>query len=205
MRFSAEEFEKLKNLIVPYSCALKNIETRVNILLEDFRTLQEFNPIEHVKSRLKTPESIADKLARRGFPLTAQSAATNLFDIAGIRCICTYSKDIKYMVDILHRQTDMKVLFERDYITSPKPSGYRSYHIVVEMPIYMATETRQIPVEIQLRTQSMDFWASLEHKVRYKYDTGVPEEISAELVACANEIADIDLRMYKIHEIMQRR
>lgn len=202
VRFSEAEFNKLKQMLVPYSCALKNIETRVNIFLEDFRNLQDFNPIEHVKSRLKTSESIAAKLQRRGFTITAESAAKNLYDIAGIRCICSFSKDIALIADIFRRQEDIKVLYERDYVTQPKFTGYRSYHLVVEVPVYLACETQYVPVEVQIRTQAMDFWASLEHKARYKYKTGVPEEISAELVACAEEISDLDARMYRIHEVM---
>ena len=204
VRFSEHEFDQLKGSLVLYNCALKNIETRVNILLDDFMHLQSYNPIEHVTSRLKSPESIAAKLHRRGFPVTAQSAVDNLFDIAGIRCICSYSKDIAFMVDIFRRQGDMKILYERDYITHPKSTGYRSHHLALEIPIYLAEETKFIPVEVQIRTQAMDFWASLEHKARYKYDdTGVPEYISQELVACAEEIAALDTRMYKIQQIME--
>jgi len=203
VRFSEEEFNKLKNLLVPYSCALKNVETRVNILLEDFKNLQDFNPIEHVKSRIKSPESIAAKLQRRGFELTADSAITNLYDIAGIRCICSYSKDIALMVEVFRRQQDIIVLYERDYVTNPKPTGYRSYHLVVNIPIYLSSSTQYIPVEVQIRTQAMDFWASLEHKVRYKYDNEIPPAISTELVDCAEEIAALDKRMHNIHEIMK--
>jgi len=204
VRFSEEEFYKLKNYMVPYRCALQNIETRVNILLEDFINLQDSNPIEHVAVRLKSPESIAEKLKRRGFPLTAESAVTNLYDIAGIRCICSYSKDIEFLADILRRQKDMRVIYERDYVSCPKNTGYRSFHLVVEIPIYLAYATQFVPVEVQIRTQSMDFWASLEHKVRYKYDNVVPESVSKELVACADEIDVIDKRMYSIHEAMKR-
>jgi len=202
-RFSSEEFNKLKNYLVLYNCALKNMETRVNILLEDFRNLQDTNPIEHVKSRLKAPESIAEKLNRRGFELTADSALTNLFDIAGIRITCAYSKDIAFLADIFRRQKDITVLYERDYVSKPKPTGYRSYHLAAEVPIYLTSETKFIPVEIQLRTQAMDFWASLEHNVRYKYDNEVPEDVSTELVACAEEIAALDSRMHQIHEKMK--
>lgn len=204
VRFSENEFNKLKNCLVPYNCALKNIETRVNILLEDFQNFQKSNPIEHVKSRLKSPESIAAKLERRGFPVTAESAVKNLYDIAGIRITCAYSKDIAFLADVFRRQKDIRVIYERDYITSPKATGYRSYHLAVEIPIYLTSETRHVPVEVQIRTQAMDFWASLEHNVRYKYDNEVPEYISSELVACAEEIAVLDGRMYKIHEAMKR-
>ena len=203
VRFSDEEFNKLKTLMVPYTCALKNIETRVDILLEDLTSLQEANPIEHVKSRIKTPESIAAKLKRRGFELTAENAVTQLYDIAGIRCICSYSKDIEFMVDVFRRQEDMVVIYERDYVTHPKPTGYRSYHLVMNIPIYLTSSTKFVPVEVQIRTQAMDFWASLEHKVRYKYDNEIPQSVSAELVECAEEIAALDKRMYNIHEAMK--
>lgn len=201
--FSQEEFYKLKNYLVLYNCALKNIQTRVNILLDDFRNLQDNNPIEHVAARLKSPESIAEKLHRRGFLITADSARKNLYDIAGIRCICSYSKDIAFMADVLRRQKDMKVIYERDYVSSPKHTGYRSYHLAIEVPIYLSESMQYIPVEVQLRTSAMDFWATLEHKVRYKYDNEVPETISQELVDCAEEIAALDDRMYKIHKIMK--
>lgn len=201
--FSQEEFYKLKNYLVLYNCALKNIQTRVNILLDDFRNLQDNNPIEHVTARLKSPESIAQKLHNRGFLITADSARKNLYDIAGIRCICSYSKDIAFMADVLRRQKDMKVIYERDYVSSPKHSGYRSYHLAIEVPIYLSESMQYIPVEVQLRTSAMDFWATLEHKVRYKYDNEVPESISQELVDCAEEIAALDDRMYKIHKIMK--
>jgi len=203
IRFSQEEFSKLKNHLVYYNCALKNMETRINILIEDFN-LQESNPLEHVKARLKSPESIAAKLERRGHPITAESAVQNLHDIAGIRCICSFSPDIITMADILRRQEDMAILYERDYINNPKPSGYRSFHLGVEIPIYLANQTLRIPVEVQLRTQAMDFWATLEHKARYKYANVVPEAVTAELVACSNESAMLDRRMYEIHQQMQK-
>ena len=202
IRFSSDEFDKLKRELVLYKCALHNVETRVNILLEDLQNLQESNPIEHVKARLKSPESIAAKLYRRGFPITADSAVANLYDIAGIRITCAYSKDIAFLADVFRRQKDINIIYERDYVSTPKTTGYRSYHLVVEIPVYLTCETKLLPVEVQIRTQAMDFWASLEHNVRYKYANEVPESISAELVACADEIAALDVRMYKIHEIM---
>ena len=202
MRFPLEEFDKLKNSLILYKCALRNVETRVNILLEDFQNLQKSNPIEHVKARIKTPESIAAKLHRRGLPITAESAVANLHDIAGIRITCAYSKDIAFLADVFRRQKDIGIIYERDYVTTPKFSGYRSYHLAVEIPVYLTCETKHLPVEVQIRTQAMDFWASLEHNVRYKYANEVPDSISAELVACADEIAALDVRMYKIHEIM---
>ena len=200
--FSPDEFAKMKEYLVLYNCALKTMVTRMDILVEDFSNLQVYNPIEHVKSRLKSPESIAEKLHRRKWEVTAESARQNLTDIAGLRCICAYAKDIFYIADVFKRQPDIKVLVERNYVTSPKPSGYRSYHLIMEVPIYLSGTTEFLPVEVQIRTQAMDFWASLEHKVRYKYKDEMPQHISHDLIECAEKIAELDNRMYLIQEIL---
>ena len=199
--FSQQEFIKLKEILILYRCALNNMDYRVETLLEDFSNLQAYNPIEHVKSRLKSPESIADKLQRRGFPVTAASAIGNLTDIAGIRCICSYTKDIKSLAEVFMRQPDIKVLDEKDYVSTPKSTGYRSYHLILEVPVYLTNSTAKLPVEVQIRTQAMDFWATLEHKVRYKYNDQIPDTLSRELIECANKIQELDDRMYLIQEI----
>jgi len=200
--FSPDEFSKLKEDLVLYNCALKNMTTRMDILLEDFGHLQTNNPIEHVKYRLKSPESIAAKLHRQGYPLTALSAKNHLTDIAGIRCICPYTKDIKFIAQVLKSQADLKVLSEKDYVTNPKQSGYRSYHMIFEVPIYLSCTKESLPVEVQIRTQSMDFWATLEHKARYKYQDEMPEHLAHELQECATRIAKLDERMILIQELI---
>ena len=202
MLFPPGEFVKLKEFLIVYKCALKSIETRLHILLQDFTNFQAYNPIEHTKTRIKSPESIADKLHRQNLPITADNARDYLTDIAGIRCICYYAKDIFYMVDVLARQPDMKVRSQKDYVTKPKPSGYRSYHLILDVPVHLTETTENLPVEIQFRTQAMDFWASLEHKVKYKYRNQMPEHLSRELVDCAEKIAELDQRMYLIQEIV---
>ena len=199
--FSGEEFAQLKKDLVLYQCALDNMATRVGILVEEFTHLHDYNPIEHVKKRLKSPERIAGKLHRRSFALTAENARTQLTDIAGIRCICSYARDIGQIAAVLAQQPDIKIIKERDYVKDPKPSGYRSYHIIMEVPIYLTTATHRLPVEVQIRTQAMDFWASLEHKVRYKYNNQMPDTLSRELIECADKIAELDNRMYLIQEI----
>ena len=199
--FSQDEFNKLKKYLVLYRCALSNMRMRVETLLEDFLYLQLYNPIEHIKDRLKSAESIAAKLARRSSPLTADNARTTLMDIAGIRCICSYSKDIHLVAEALKRHPDTKILNEKDYVTYPKKTGYRSYHLIIEVPVYLTRSTELLPVEVQIRTQAMDFWASLEHKVRYKYNNVIPETLVSELVDCADRIAELDNRMYLIQEI----
>ena len=199
--FCQTEFSKLKNYLVLYRCALNNMRMRVETLYEDFSFLQAYNPIEHIKDRVKSPESIASKLNRRNSPLTAENARVTLMDIAGIRCICSYSKDIYLVAEALKRQPDTKILNEKDYITYPKSTGYRSYHLIIEVPVYLTDTTEYLPVEVQIRTQAMDFWASLEHKVRYKYNNIIPETLVNELIDCAEKIADLDKRMYLIQDI----
>ena len=199
--FCQHEFSKLKEYLVLYRCALNNMRMRVETLLEDFSWLQTYNPIEHIKDRVKSPESIAAKLSRRNSPLTAENARITLMDIAGIRCICSYSKDIYLVAEALKRQPDTKILNEKDYVTYPKSTGYRSYHLIIEVPVYLTDSTEYLPVEVQIRTQAMDFWASLEHKVRYKYNNIIPETLVTELIECAERIAELDNRMYLIQEI----
>lgn len=202
MLFPSGEFVKLKQQLTIYECALKMVRTRIEILLEDFNNFQAYNPIEHVKIRLKTPESIADKLHRRGFKITAENAREHLTDVAGLRCICSYARDIFYIVEVLKKQPDMKVRIERDYVTKPKPSGYRSYHMILDVPVYFTDKTEWLPVELQIRTQAMDFWASLEHKVRYKYNGKMPRHLCQELSECAEKIDELDKRMYLIQDII---
>ncbi|MDR0287469.1 MAG: GTP pyrophosphokinase family protein [Clostridiales bacterium] len=200
--FPDNEFNELKKILTHYNCALKMLNTKIEILNEDYKTFHSNNPIEHYKSRLKSPESIAEKLVRKGLPLTAKAAVENLNDIAGARIICSFSNDIYEIVDILKRNADMTVIKEADYIAKPKPSGYRSYHMIVSFPIYLTGETPIVKAEIQVRTEAMDFWASLEHKVRYKYKGMIPEHLGNELKNCAAKINDLDKRMYIIHDII---
>jgi len=200
--FSPEEFVKLKEYLVLYRCALINMTTRMEILLEDFVNLQGYNPIEHVKYRLKTNESIAAKLHRQNLDLTADNARKHLTDICGVRCICPYTKDIAYLAKVLKSQSDLKIVSEKDYITKPKPSGYRSYHMILEVPIYLSDTEERLPVEIQIRTQAMDFWATLEHKARYKYQDEMPEHLAHDLNECAVKIAELDDRMSLIQDLV---
>ena len=200
--FSPEEFAKLKEHLVLYNCALKNMTTRMDILLEDFANLQANNPIEHVKARLKSPESIVAKLHRLNYELTTESARKHLTDIAGVRCICSYTRDIAFMAQVLKSQPDLRVISEKDYVTNPKPSGYRSHHLILEVPIYLAGSEERLPVEVQIRTQAMDFWATLEHKARYKYQDKMPQHLIHDLQECAAKIAELDDRMFLIQEIV---
>jgi putative GTP pyrophosphokinase len=202
VRFSEEEFAKLKSLMIIYEWGYRALLTKLSIIHEDLKNFHDYNPIEHIKGRLKTPESIAQKLHRLNVEITADSVKKNLKDVVGIRIICPFAKDIYYLVDILKSMPDVIILEEKDYVNTPKQSGYRSYHIITEIPIFYSGRTENIPVEIQIRTEAMNFWSTLEHKARYKYHEQIPSHLCDELVACANEIAELDTRMFLIHEII---
>lgn len=200
--FEPIEGERLKDTLILYGCALKTITAKIDILNDDFKNFQATNPIHYVKGRIKSPESIAEKLTKKNLELTDKNARATLTDIAGIRIICAFSNDIYKMVNILKQQPDLTLLREKDYVTAPKPSGYRSYHMIFSVPVYFSNRTEHLPVEVQIRTEAMNFWASLEHKVRYKYKENIPKHLSDELIACANKSANLDDRMFLIHDII---
>ena len=183
---------QFQEIMMIYESAIKQIETKLEILNKEYKVTGRRNPIETVKSRIKSPESIANKLIKRNLPVTFESMTANLHDIAGVRVICPYISDIYTVRDILLKQPDIKEIEEKDYIASPKDSGYRSLHVVVETPVYLSNTEHHIKVEIQLRTIAMDFWASLEHELRYKTTAKIPEGIRRELRHCAETIAMTD-------------
>ena len=188
-----------RELMAYYRCAMMEVETKFDVLNEELSLLYDRNPIESIKSRLKSPESIMDKAARKGVPLTVSAIEENLNDIAGIRVICSFPSDIYMLAEALLRQDDVTLVEKKDYIANPKPNGYRSLHLIVETPIFLHNQTRRMKVEVQLRTISMDWWASLEHKIRYKKDVPDPAQIEKELFECAEMGAVLDERMEKIH------
>ena len=188
-----------KELMAYYRCALMEVETKFNVLNEELSLRYDRNPIETVKSRLKSPESIFDKAIRKGIPLTVESIERNLHDIAGLRVICSFPSDIYMLADALLRQDDVELVERKDYIASPKPNGYRSLHLIVETPIFLHNQTRKMKVEVQLRTIAMDWWASLEHKIRYKKYLPDDPHIAQELLACAEMVTELDQRMENIH------
>ena len=202
VRFTEEEFKQLKNMLIVYEWGQKVLTAKLEIINEDFTHFHSNNPIEHLKGRLKSPESIAEKLRKLNLDITAANAKEHIRDIAGVRIICAFAKDIYSLVDILKSLPDVKIFNEKDYISNPKPSGYRSYHMIAEIPICYSGKTEEIPVEIQIRTAAMDFWAALEHKVRYKYNEHIPQHLCDELTVCADKIAELDNRMFLIHDII---
>jgi len=202
IRFSNEEFAELKKLLLIYEWGQKTLLTKLNIMQEDFKNFQETNPIEYVKGRIKSPESIAAKLHKLGVDITAENVRKYLKDVAGVRIICSFAKDIPYLVDLLRAMPDVNILDEKDYVSSPKSSGYRSYHVIMQVPVFYSGKAEYVDVEVQLRTEAMNFWSTLEHKARYKYQDHVPQHLCDELVVCADKIAELDNRMFLIHEII---
>ncbi len=189
------DFLELSHL---YDSAIEVVKTYLNILDSEFSVKFQRNPIHNIESRLKSPQSIIGKLQKKGIPLTPESARKNLLDIAGIRVTCCYISDIYAIVEMLCRRDDFTVIKQKDYIKNPKPSGYRSYHLIVNVPVYLSTKKQYAPVEIQIRTIAMDFWASLEHQLKYKPSASITPEISEELKDCAERIAETDLQMQRI-------
>ena len=189
-----------QELMAYYRCALMEVETKFNVLNEELSLVYDRNPIETIKSRIKSPESIIDKVMRKGIPLTVDSIEKNISDIAGIRVICAFPNDIYMLSEALLRQDDVRLITRKDYIRQPKDNGYRSLHLIIETPIFLHNQTRLMKVEVQLRTISMDWWASLEHKIRYKKNLADDARVARELQECAEMGAELDRRMEKFHE-----
>lgn len=191
------DFLELQHL---YDSAIEVVKTYLNILDDEFSVKFQRNPIHNIESRLKSPQSIIGKLQKKGLPITTEAARNNLLDMAGIRVTCCYISDIYAIADLLSRRDDFVVIKKKDYIMNPKPSGYRSLHMVVNVPVYLSTQKAYAPVEIQIRTIAMDFWASLEHQLRYKKDFDFTEEMAKELQDCADLSAQLDARMDSLRE-----
>ncbi len=187
-----------RTLMSYYQCAMMEVETKFKVLNEGLNVTHARNPIETIKCRLKDPRSIIDKLWRRGLSLSLDSIEKEIRDIAGVRVICAFPEDVYLLAHYLLKQDDVKLIRVKDYIKAPKPSGYRSLHLIVQIPIFLANEKRMMHVEIQLRTIAMDFWASLEHKMKYKKDLENADQIARELSDCAERIAQLDLDMQSI-------
>ena len=195
--------EKSKNyikLMSYYKCAMMEIETKLNVLNEEFSLEFDRNPISSIKSRLKRPESVIEKIERKGLPKSLQSIEDNICDVAGIRVVCSFCDDVYMLADALLKQDDIELIKKKDYIQTPKANGYRSLHLIVAIPIYLANEKRKMKVEIQLRTISMDFWASLEHQMKYKKDNTLTEDMENELRDLAEQNTLLDMRMQSLRK-----
>jgi len=199
---AAEVLTSLKNfqkIMMMYNCAIKEVRTKFEVLNDELSVAAHRNPIEMIKSRVKKPESIVSKLMRRGFDVNINSVMENIHDVAGIRIICSFVDDIYKVAQMFCNQDDITLLEVKDYIKNPKENGYRSYHMIVEVPVFFSDIKQNIKVEVQLRTIAMDFWASLEHSMKYKKDIADADEIARELKECANLITEADFRMQEIN------
>ena len=193
-----EQFVKMQTM---YSSAMKEVNTKLEILDDEFRSINQYNPIHHLECRVKSPRSILKKAMKSGEKWNLEMIQENIHDIAGVRVICNYTHDIFTVERLLLKQKDIKLVNKKDFITTPKKSGYRGIHLIISVPVFLSEKTEYIPVEIQLRTLGMDMWASLEHKLRYKNRNGkIDEEISTQLEKCSHDIANIDNVMENIHK-----
>lgn len=195
-----EPVDQWKSTMFLYDSALKSINTKIEILNNEFVQLYNYNPIEHITSRLKTPASIVKKLKNDGKEVTIENMVNHLNDVAGIRIICSFMSDIYPIADMIAKQTDITVLHVKDYIRYPKANGYKSYHMVVTIPVYLSNGKIDTKVEIQIRTIAMDFWASLEHKIAYKFEGNAPDYLEAELKACADMVDILDAKMFSLNQ-----
>lgn len=199
-----DDFNAFMQLQHLYDSAIKNVTTQLNIFDEEFKMKFQRNPIHNIESRLKSPKSIVGKLQKKGLPMTIENAKIHLKDIAGIRVVCYYINDIYTLVDLILMHDDYQLINIKDYIRNPKPSGYRSFHMSIRVPVYLANGKQYVPVEIQIRTIAMDFWASVEHQLKYKTTSSITTDISNELKQCAEIIAQTDLKMQDIYKRIER-
>ena len=203
IQMQAEELKQAKpfnKLLMQYRCAIMEVETKLKVLNNEFAQTYNRNPFESIQSRLKTPESIYDKLRRKGYPITVKNVEKYLSDVAGVRVICSFPDDIYRLAELFARQDDIILLKEKDYIKNPKDNGYRSLHLILNIPVFLSKGKKYMKVELQFRTIAMDFWASLEHKLKYKKDMENAEEIVARLKACAESIEALDYQMQEIRD-----
>jgi len=199
------EDERYKRLLMQYQCAMMEVETKFRVLNTEFSLHYNRNPIESIKTRLKSPHSIVEKVQRKGWELAPEVIEANMSDIAGIRIICSFPEDIYFLAKKLMQQDDIVVVEIKDYIASPKENGYRSLHLILEVPIFLSDQKKHVRAEVQLRTIAMDFWASLEHKLKYKQDIEQADRIAEELRKCADTIAQVDNRMQGIRKMIDRK
>ena len=187
-----------------YSCAIKEVRTKFDVLNSEFNVRYQRNPITAISSRLKSSSSIMEKLARKGLDFTVDNVEATLYDVAGIRVVCSYVDDIYVLAHALAKQDDITIIKEKDYIKHPKANGYRSYHMIVSVPVFFSDETKEMAVEVQIRTIAMDFWASLEHQLKYKQEVPNQQEIVSQLTDCAERISEIDRQMYRVRQQIEQ-
>ena len=190
-----EELEKLNTIMIKYISALKVLETQLDIISDDFKYIKDYNPIEHIKTRIKSADSIIDKLERKNIDFTIENVENQLFDIVGARIVCSFESDVYDLINIIKKSSIINVIDEKDYISNPKPSGYRSYHLIVEIPVELINGKYKVKAEIQIRTMAMDLWASLEHKIKYKSKDLVEKDVSDTLIDASDVLHNLDNTM----------
>ncbi len=195
---------EVSELMLKYNFALQLLETQFNILIKEFEFKNKYNPVEHMKSRLKTEKSIIDKLNKKGYEVTTKNMISHVHDIIGIRIVCSFLEDIYDIVDIIKSSKQFKIKEEKDYIKNPKSTGYMSYHLIVLVPIYLNETVEHVEAEIQIRTSAMDFWASIDHKVQYKFPSEIPEEVKKEMYNCSLDIRKLDEKMQQLNEFVNK-
>ena len=202
-RKTMETNARFQELMMMYRCAIREIQTKLEILNDEFKTKNQRNPIDSIRTRVKSPASIFDKMQRKGFEVSIQSIVNNLNDVAGVRVVCPFISDIYAVANMLISQDDVEVMEVKDYIKNPKPNGYRSLHYVVIIPIYLSSGKEYMKVEGQIRTIAMNFWASLEHKIYYKFEGDAPDYISRDLRECAEMVSTLDEKMLSLNEAIK--
>ena len=200
INYANEDIDSWETLMFLYNSALKEVGTKLEILNDEFVHVHKYNPIEYIKSRIKSPESIVKKLRKNGYDTSVENMLLHVNDIAGIRIVCSFTSDIYRLAEMIGKQSDLTVVSVKDYIKNPKQSGYKSYHMLVTVPIFLSDRVVDTKVEIQIRTIAMDFWASLEHKIYYKFEGHAPEYISRDLRECAGIVANLDAKMLQLNE-----
>ena len=195
---------EVSELMLKYNFALQLLETQFNILIKEFEFKNKYNPVEHMKSRLKTEKSIIDKLNKKSYEVTTKNMISHVHDIIGIRIVCSFLDDVYDIVDIIKSSKQFKIKEEKDYIKNPKTTGYMSYHLIVLVPIYLNETVEHVEAEIQIRTSAMDFWASIDHKVQYKFPSEIPEEVKKEMYNCSLDIRKLDEKMQQLNEFVNK-
>ena len=198
-----EEDKELEGLILKYTAALKTLETQISILLQDYEHKNNYNPVEHIKSRIKSYDSATKKLISRGYEVTTKNIEEHVHDMVGLRIVCSFLSDVYEIVKIIEDSDQITIRDKKDYITNPKDTGYYSYHLLVYVPVYLIDGVTLVEAEIQIRTVAMDFWASLDHKITYKFKGEIPEEIKEGMHKCAEDIHALDQKMLKLNNEMQ--
>lgn len=199
-----EDIDSWETLMFLYNSALKEVSTKLEILNDEFVHVHRYNPIEYIKSRIKSPESIVKKLKRQQHEISVENMLSYINDIAGIRIVCSFTSDIYRIAEMIGKQNDLTVISVKDYINNPKSSGYKSFHMLISVPIFLSDRVVETKVEIQIRTIAMDFWASLEHKIYYKFEGNAPEYISQDLRECASIVSKLDAKMLQLNEAVMQ-